>query len=138
MVKKHDCAEELRDVDLRATPIRIAILKLLERSDLPLDVSTIRDYLEKHNIQADPVTIFRVMNSFTQRGLTRQINFNEGKARYELASSEHHHLICESCDNIEDFTFPESKLLADVAKQSGFKIKSHNLEIFGICQRCQN
>lgn len=135
---KHDCAEELRDVDLRATPIRIAILKFLERSDSPLDVSTIRDYLDKHNIQADPVTIFRIMNSFTRRGLTRQLNFNEGKARYELASSEHHHLICEDCGRVEDFTFEESKLLEGVAMRSGFKIKTHNLEIFGICQRCQN
>jgi Fe2+ or Zn2+ uptake regulation protein len=55
-------------------------------------------FLEKNNIKSDPATVFRIVNMFTEKGLTKQIQLNEGKFRYELSSKEdHHHLICEKC-----------------------------------------
>ena len=45
------------------------------------------------------------MNSFTEKGLTKQINLNEGKARYEISRNDnHHHLICQNCGSIEDIS----------------------------------
>src|SRR5258706_13391668 len=90
----HDCKSELREADLKATPGSLAVLKLLEKAEKPVDVATIIYYLQQHDIKADPVTAFRIMNMFTQKGLAKQITFKEGKFRYELARREdHHHLI---------------------------------------------
>src|SRR5688572_15863060 len=101
----HDCSTELRDADLRATPARVALMNLLETSDEPLDVQTMIDFLLKKAIKTDPATVFRIVNMFTEKGLTKQIQLNEGKFRYELASKEdHHHLICNSCGSIEDIS----------------------------------
>ena len=38
MTPKHDCTIELHQADLRATPARLAVMKLLENSDAPIDV----------------------------------------------------------------------------------------------------
>src|SRR3712207_3323769 len=101
----HDCKDELRESDLKATPARLAVLQLLEQTDTPVDVASIISYLEDHKIKTDPATVFRIMNIFTQRGIAKQIQLNEGKARYELSSdSDHHHLICEGCGNIQDIS----------------------------------
>lgn len=135
----HNCKLELNNVELRATPARLAVMKLLETSDQPIDVSMIIDYLNQQDLQTDPATAFRIINMFTQKGITKQISFNEGKFRYELANrEEHHHLICENCGRVEDFSdcaIPE--LEKDIWKKKQFLVKSHALEFYGICEKCQ-
>ncbi len=136
---KHDCKIELNDVDLRATPARIAVMKLLERTAMPVDINTIKEHLDKETISIDAATVFRIMNMFTRKGITRQISFNEGKFRYELASREdHHHLICQNCGRVEDFSdcaIPD--LEKDIQKKKKFLVKNHSLEFFGLCFNCQ-
>lgn len=135
----HDCKDELNEADLRATPARIAVLQLLEATDTPVDVSMIMDYLTNQDIKTDPATVFRIVNMFLEKGLVKQISFNEGKFRYELASkADHHHLVCEQCGKIEsiaDCAIPE--LENDIKKKKGFLVKRHSLEFFGLCRNCQ-
>ncbi len=136
---KHDCKDELREAELKATPARVAILQLLEQTDKPIDVSSIIDYLKAHDMEADQATVFRIINAFTKKGLTKQLQFHEGKFRYELVSKgEHHHLICENCGSIEDISDCNiSDLEKDIEKKKQFKVKSHALEFFGLCSNCQ-
>lgn len=140
MNSMHDCREELREMNLKATPARLAVLKLFEKTEMPVDVGTVIDYLKQNKIKADPVTAFRIINLFTEKGLTRQISFNEGKFRYELAdSTDHHHFICEKCGSIEDISDCNIELLEkNIAKKKGLLIKHHSLEFFGVCKNCQS
>ena len=139
-VKMHDCKEKLRSVDLKATPARLEILKLLEASEKPIDVSSIIDYLSSKKINTDPATVFRIINMFTNRGLTRQIQLHEGRFRYELASkADHHHLICQKCGNIEDISDCSIDILEkEIDRKKGFRVSYHSLEFFGVCARCQS
>lgn len=139
MDQQHDCKTELRQVSLKATPARLAILRLLEKTNTPLDIMAINDYLKRHDVSTDPATIFRIMHSFTDKGLAKQVNFNEGKTRYELSAKEdHHHLLCERCGNIEDISdCAIGDLEQDIQKKKGFAVTSHALEFFGICKQCQ-
>ena len=135
----HNCSEELRQVELKITPARLAVLDILEKTDKPIDIATIIDYLETNNIKADPATVFRIINSFTDKGITKQIQLNEGKFRYEHASKkDHHHLICEKCGDLEDVS---DNFISDIEKEiqrkKKFLIKRHSLEFFGVCKLCQ-
>jgi len=135
----HDCSEELRTAALKVTPKRLAVLKVLEHSDKPIDIATIIDYLETNDIKADPATVFRIINSFTDKGITKQIQLNEGKARYEHASKkDHHHLICEKCGDLEDVSDNFiSDIEREIQRKKKFLIKRHSLEFFGVCAQCQ-
>lgn len=139
MTNKHDCKSELNNFHLRATPARIALMNLFETSNKPLDVQTMIGYLNKKDIKADPATVFRIVNLFTEKGLIRSIQLNEGKSRYELTEkSDHHHLVCENCNNIEDISdCAISDLELDIKKKKGFIVKYHSLEFFGVCKQCQ-
>lgn len=136
---QHDCKDELNEVALRATPARIALMQLLETSNKPLDVQSMIDFLEKKDIKTDPATVFRIVNMFTEKGLVKPIQLNEGKFRYELTTREpHHHLVCEKCGNIEDISNCNiAALEKEIEKKKHFKVTSHSLEFFGICQSCQ-
>lgn len=136
---RHNCESELREKDLKVTPARLAVLSLLESTDRPVDVSTIIQYLKEQGIKADKVTAFRIINVFTDRGLTKRVQLQEGKFRYELSSKvDHHHLVCESCGDIVDVSDCNIKgLEQEIERKRNFTIRSHSLEFFGICANCQ-
>ena len=114
-------------------------MNLLESSDKPVDVQTMIQYLNKKNIKTDPATVFRIVNMFTEKGLLKTVQFNEGKFRYELSSKpDHHHFICERCGAIEDISDCNiGALEKDIEKKKHIKVTSHSLEFFGICENCQ-
>ena len=136
---QHDCKTELNEVELRATPARIALLQLLEKSDKPLDVQSMIEFLEKKDIATDPATVFRIVNMFTEKGLVKPIQLHEGKFRYELKNkADHHHLVCEKCGDIQDISDCSIDALEkEIEKMKQFKVTSHSLEFFGVCKSCQ-
>lgn len=136
---QHDCKNELNEVELRATPARIALMQLLETSNKPLDVQSMIEFLEEKDIKTDPATVFRIVNMFTEKGLVKPIQLHEGKFRYELTTRDpHHHLVCEKCGSIEDISNCNiAALEKDIEEKKQFKVTSHSLEFFGICQSCQ-
>jgi Fur family ferric uptake transcriptional regulator len=136
---KHDCKIELNDVELRATPARLALMQLFEIVDKPVDVQSMIAYLDQKDIKTDPATVFRIVNTFTEKGLTKQIQLQEGKFRYELASkADHHHLVCTRCGEIQDMSDCNIDVLENhIEKKKNFKVMSHSLEFFGICANCQ-
>lgn len=136
----HDCKKELRSLALKATPARVAVMQLFENSSEPLTVQTIIDFLRNRQIEIDPATAFRMVNTFTQKGITKQIQFYEGKYRYELSSKEdHHHLICQICGTIEDISDCGIKEIErQIKRKKKFQVKHHALEFYGVCQLCQH
>lgn len=135
----HDCRIELKEASLKTTPARLAVLGLLEKTNNPVDVATIIDNLKHKDIKADPATVFRTINLFTDKGIARQIQFYEGKFRYELSSrKDHHHLVCQNCGVIEDISDCNIKSLEkEIEKRKNFVVQSHSLEFFGVCPACQ-
>jgi Fe2+ or Zn2+ uptake regulation protein len=135
---KHDCRDELHNAKLRVTPARLGVLAMLEHADMPVDVSMITDYLKKQKIPVNEVTVFRILNTFTDKGITKPIQLNEGKLRYEYANkAKHHHFICEKCKTITDVEGCTVEALErQIEKTSGGKVTRHSLEFFGLCRRC--
>ena len=138
-LKQHDCKEELQEVSLKATPARIAVMKFLESVDQPVDVNSILAYLRRKDIDIDPATIFRMMHDFLEKGVVKQIQFKEGKARYELSNKRHHHhLICTNCGKIEEVEGDFLQAMEEqIYKDKKFRVKDHSLEFFGLCENCQ-
>jgi Fur family transcriptional regulator, ferric uptake regulator len=139
LTKQHDCKTELREVNLKATPARIAVLKILEKIGQPLDVATIKSELKKNGINADPATVFRMMNSFSDKGIVQEINLRESKLRYEYtARTAHHHFTCDNCKSITDISDCNiEELQKNIQKKKGLLVTRHSLEFFGLCKDCQ-
>lgn len=137
MDTQHSCKLELQQANLQVTPARVAAMQLFESHDKPLDSQHVVDHLQK-DLGIDRVTVFRILNAFLEKGLIRKLEFGEGKARYELNASEHHHLVCQNCGTIEDISDCNiAQLEKDIKKKKGFLVKTHSLEFFGLCKDCQ-
>jgi Fur family ferric uptake transcriptional regulator len=86
-------------------------------------------------------TVYRTLKLFAESGIAREIQFGDGQTRYEhLHAGEHHdHLVCTRCGAIMEFENETiEKLQAEVARNHGFTIINHKLELYGICAKCNS
>ncbi len=121
----------------KKTPARNAIVQFLSDSNSPVAVNQILEYLRSQNLNTNKVTIYRNIDSMLEEGLINRLEFGEGKYRYELQKDDHHHLICSNCGRILDISddFME-EFEKEIKRKTGFLVKSHSLEFFGICKKC--
>jgi len=65
--------------------------------------------------------------------------------RYELNEEilgHHHHMLCSVCGDMRDVVIPEQleekldSALTQLAKQSGFTLDQHRLDLIGRCKKC--
>ncbi len=127
----------LKRVGLKATAPRKEVLKIL--SSRPMSAQEVHYVLREKGFNVDLVTIYRTLELFNNLGMVRKIKFEDNIARYEILSSEahHHHLVCIKCGLVEDVVINEDKFVAEIEKQSQFRVERHSLEFFGFCKGCK-
>lgn len=129
--------KELKNADLKITPARLAAMEVFTIHKKPIDAQHIINDLQK-GLTVDRVTVYRMLNTFSEKNLIRKISFGENKTLYELNISDHHHLICQKCKRVEDVADCDiSSFEKNIKKRKGFAVSSHSLEFFGICVHCQ-
>lgn len=105
----------------------------MSRLDRPVDA---KDLIDK--IKVNKTTVYRQLYKLINNGLLIEVEFGDGKKRYELKSLEHHHhIVCKKCGSLKDIKIDEDKLLSGIYNTSDFTVESHNLEFFGYCKRCK-
>jgi Fe2+ or Zn2+ uptake regulation protein len=139
----HDtAAARLRDTDQRYTRNRRAIVTALAASDRPL---TLPELLAAHK-GLPQSSAYRNLALLEDAGVVRRVVSGGEFARYELAedlTEHHHHFICSTCGAIEDFTLPADvettveRALQRAARRSQFAGVHHQLDLVGLCARCQ-
>ncbi len=129
----------------KMTPQRKEILQIFleNNADPHLSAEEVYEILKKKDFDFGLATIYRNVELLSMLGILSKINFDDGRTRYELASSDpkvhhHHHLICLKCKKI--FEFEEDlleKLEATITTKSGFEIVNHEVKFFGYCADCK-
>jgi len=129
--------EKLQDRGFRLTNQRQLIASVLSFS--PQSADEVFMKLNKNKANIDKVTIYRTLDCFCELGLVAKTRFKDSEAKYELVdkTNHHHHLVCDNCGKVEDINLDERSLVEKVGKKTDFLIKSHSLEFFGICAKCQ-
>jgi len=130
-------SEKLRQNGFRVTGQRQKILDSL--IPFPQSVAEISSYLSKKDISIDVATIYRTLDCFIGLGIVGKTYFKDKISKYELISVDyhHHHLVCDRCGSVEDIPLNDKFLIDEVCRHTNFKVKSHALEFFGICSKCQ-
>lgn len=133
-----DYKQTLQDAQLKVTHARQVVLDYFISQKHPVAADEIVLYLQKKKCNTDKATVYRILEAFHAKGIINRMEFGEGKFRYEIAGSDHHHLICERCGKIEDISDCRIDTLEkEVKKRKGFIVKRHSLEFYGVCSQCQ-
>ncbi|MEL0082437.1 MAG: ferric iron uptake transcriptional regulator [Gammaproteobacteria bacterium] len=133
----------LRKMGLKATLPRIKIFEFLQNSDeRHLSAEDIYKAMLIDNEEVGLATIYRVLTQFEAAGLVIRHHFEGDRSLFELGggndANHHDHLVCTRCGDIQEFRNDEiEQLQIEVARQFGFQITDHSLNIQGICANCQ-
>lgn len=130
--------QDLKRKGLKATLPRLKILNLFENSaERHLTAEDVYKLLLNDGMEIGLATIYRVLTQFEQAGLLIRHHFESGKAVFELDQGKHHdHLVCIQCGNVEEFYDSEiERRQSLIAKERGFQIQDHSLQLYADCIR---
>jgi Fur family ferric uptake transcriptional regulator len=79
-------------------------------------------------------TVYRTIRLFAAKGILERHDFGAGRGRYEAAARRHHdHLIDVESGRVIEFRNEEiEKLQERVARELGFSLVGHRLDLFGV------
>lgn len=130
----------LKKAGLKVTLPRLKILKILESAkEHHFSAEDIYHQLTESGEDIGLATVYRVLTQFEEAGLVKRHNFEGGHSVFEIDHGSHHdHLVCVKCNTVLEFVDPTiEKRQEEIAKQAGYIITDHSLNIYGICGDCQ-
>ena len=128
----------LRDQGLRATPPRLAVLRVLSEATGPLSNGEVLTRLGE--TPWDPATIYRNLVKLRQAGLASVVSRAEGVDRYVLAPGQgdghqHPHFVCEDCGRLACLP---AELTASMSMEGPWSVslKKAMVQLRGECPDC--
>jgi Fur family ferric uptake transcriptional regulator len=132
----------------RWTVPREAIIDLVSRTNKHMSAKEIYASLYRMYPGIGLTTVYRTLDLLVRMGLINKLTLGDGPSRYEFKSEKkkehHHHLLCTKCGRIidySDFVDEELELVKKIehtlAKKHNFKVLDHNVEFYGLCEKCQ-
>lgn len=123
----------LREAGLRITRQRRTILAILaEGGDHP-DALALFRRASRQDPSISLSTVYRTMKVLEEKGAIQRHTFEGGPARFEHADGQHHdHLIDLDTGDVVEFRSDRiEKLQEEIARELGYEIVSHRLELYG-------
>jgi Fur family peroxide stress response transcriptional regulator len=138
MIRFSAMVEKLKANKQKLTPQRLAIVKILASSDGHPSVEMIFDRLRDDFPSMSLATVYRNVLLIKSLGEALELGFSDGSNRYDGNKPyPHPHVICIKCRKIIDPSLDTLNDLSEViSKETGFRIISHRVDFFGICQDC--
>ena len=119
---------------LRMTGQRRVIAQVLSESTDHPDVEMVHQRAVAIDSGISISTVYRTVRLFEEAAILERHDFGDGRARYEEIPKEHHdHLIdVKSGDVIEFQNVDIERLQKVVARELGYRLVDHRLELYGI------
>ena len=129
----------LRKHGHKLTPQRHVVLKVMASSQDHLTPESIYKKSRLVAPEIGRVTVYRTLDLLSGLGLLCRVHGENGCRSYMIRRplEHHHHLVCSNCGKVIDFTSCNlDEMEEKLSQESGFDIKGHLLEFYGICRSC--
>lgn len=125
---------QLRKAGIRMTKQRLAIIEVLAETEDHPDANEIFHRAFAKDASISLSTVYRTMRILEQSGTIHRHAFDDGRARFEQAGGEHHdHLIDMDTGAVIEFRSEKiEQLQAEIARELGYDIVRHKLELYGV------
>jgi len=132
--------EYLRRHNLLRTTEREQILQEVFAIHGHFDVDELHLRLKNKHSKVSKASIYRALPLLIECGLVLEVDFSDGHWHYEhiYGHAHHSHLRCLGCGEILEFEEPALRMVEEqLARQYGYRIKGHKLQVHGYCGICQ-
>ena len=135
-----DASQTLKKAGLAKTSQRMAVLERLIGAAGPINVRTILTQTSG-KLKINRVTVYRILASFREEGIIREVEAGDGISYYEMACPHnpiHPHFHCRRCGGL--ICMPPltlSQALGWFDRPYDFSIETVNVRITGLCGLCR-
>lgn len=124
----------------RRTRQRAAVAEVLAGHPGFRTAQELHDLLVERGESVGLATVYRTLQSLADAGEADVVRTPDGTNAYSAcgqARHHHHHLICRSCGRKVEVEIAEFEDFVDgLAVRHGFTAVDHDVEFFGLCDRC--
>lgn len=138
MTRADEMKRALQEAGYRMTPQRLAICDILAASEEHPTPYVVYDEVRQAFPTVSLATVYNTLAALRDLGEIVEIGLGRSKTHYEPNLAPHANLICLQCGRIVDFDdLPMEQWSGQIGEASGFAVKNTRIDVFGVCQRCQ-
>ncbi|MEA2047793.1 MAG: Fur family transcriptional regulator [Campylobacterota bacterium] len=133
-----DYASLLNRSGLKATFQRMNILENIEKYG-HMSIDAIYEEVIKTHPSLSLATVYKNIILMVENSVLVEVPIEGKKSKYELAKSEHIHLVCTECGQVEDRPYNQSTnaLFTSMTKKENFSLSKQQVNLYGVCKCCQ-
>jgi Fur family ferric uptake transcriptional regulator/Fur family peroxide stress response transcriptional regulator len=133
-----DYATLLKECGLKATFQRMNILDVVEKNG-HMSIEAIYDEVTKVHPSLSLATIYKNIILMVEKGVVVEVPIAGKKSKYELAKTDHIHLVCTECGEVEDkpHSSHADDIFSHMTKEENFTLSKQQINLYGVCADCQ-
>ena len=139
IMSEHPWLSQLNEQGYRLTGSRRAVVETMAASVRALTPIEVYDTARKSYPALGLVTVYRTLEKLEELHVIQRVHQPQGCQAFIAASQEHEHLLlCQNCGQVTFFEGDDlDTLIGVISKKTGYQIREHWLQLFGLCQTCK-
>jgi Fur family peroxide stress response transcriptional regulator len=123
---------------MRKTRQKNAILEVLRSTTSHPTADWVYNEVRKEIPNISLGTVYRNLRMLCQLGEVLELVLCGSLSRFDARNENHYHFRCEKCEQVFDVDEPVNMEMDKIAaRKTGFRIKYHRMEFYGLCLECQ-
>jgi Fe2+ or Zn2+ uptake regulation protein len=130
---------QLQENGYRLTEARRAVVEIIQNSTRALTPVQVFDMARKKYGTLGLVSVYRTLEKLEELHLVQRVHQPQGCQAFIAGSKGHEHLLlCQNCGKVTFFEGDNlDVLIKTISKKTGYLIREHWLQLFGLCQACR-
>ena len=130
---------QLQENGYRLTEARRSVVEIIQTSTRALTPVEVFDMARKKYRALGLVSVYRTLEKLEELHLVQRVHQPQGCQAFIAESNGHEHLLlCQNCGQVTFFKGDDlDSLIQAISKKTGYLVREHWLQLFGLCQACQ-
>ncbi len=132
-------AGRIRAPGRRLTMQRMVVAEALADAGQTVSAQQLHERLHARHPMLGLATVYRALEAQVEAGMARRLERPGHVYAYvSCAPEHHHHLVCTSCERVEDMDEELVRpMLRSVQERHAFQVDHARLDLYGLCARCR-
>lgn len=130
--------DTLREIGLKVTPQRIAILRLLDGNKDHPSADRIYTEIVKEHPSISFATVYNTLTKLAQSGKIQELDIDPGRKRFDPCTESHSHFYCKVCGEVFDVycDTPFQDFPRDIKMIDEHRVDVVQINFKGLCKNC--
>ncbi len=127
----------VRTRGLKMTPQRQVIVEYLQGATHHPTADEILSAVNGKFPMTSRATVYNTLNWLKEEGMVSEV-FENGVARFDPNTSQHHHFVCRVCGSVRDIDWEAIGALPQCTLPERHTIENYEITLRGVCAQCAN